>query len=113
MDYHRALGTSVNTVSKQHTQSNMNKRIKELAEEAEIRFKKLYIPDTTYVHESPAEVTRERLQKFAELLVKEMCGMMEQTEDDLYAMDPSERPTEYIEWLYYWRTRFEKHFGVK
>jgi hypothetical protein len=52
-------------------------------------------------------------QKFAELIVKEMCGMMEQTEDDLYAMDPSERPTEYIEWLYYWRTRFEQHFGVK
>jgi hypothetical protein len=52
-------------------------------------------------------------QKFAELIVKEMCGMMEQTEDDLYAMDPSERPTEYIEWLYYWRTRFEQHFGVE
>ncbi len=53
------------------------------------------------------------LEKFAELIVKEMCGMMEQTEDDLYAMDPSERPTEYIEWLYYWRTRFEQHFGVE
>ena len=51
--------------------------------------------------------------KFAELIVKEMCDMMEQCEDDCYSVEPSERPTEYIEWLYAWRTRFEKHFGVE
>jgi len=52
--------------------------------------------------------------KFAELIVKEMCGMMEQTEDDAYhCFEPSERPTEYIEWLNQWRTRFEKHFEVE
>jgi hypothetical protein len=54
----------------------MNERIKELTEQAEIRFKKLYIPDTTYVHESPAEVTRERLQKFAELLIQEAAAFV-------------------------------------
>ena len=53
----------------------MNERIKELAEQAEIRFKKLYIPDTTYVHESPVEVTKERLQKFAELIVAECINI--------------------------------------
>lgn len=54
-----------------------------------------------------------RLEKFAELIVKEMCGMMEQAEDDAYhCFDPSERPTEYIEWLRNWQERFTKHFGV-
>ncbi len=75
----------------------MNKRIKELARECGLPTDS----DRTLTHE---------VERFAEMIVKEMCGMMEQTEDDLYAMDPSERPTEYIEWLYYWRTRFEKHF---
>jgi hypothetical protein len=84
----------------------MNERIRELAEQA-----------WQYADNNSrgGVVTHRWLyrDKFAELIVKEMCGMMEQTEDDLYAMDPSERPTEYIEWLYYWRTRFEKHFGVE
>lgn len=52
-------------------------------------------------------------EKFATLIVKEMCGIMEQCEDDLYSIDASERPNEYIEWLYEWRTRFEKLFGVE
>jgi hypothetical protein len=53
-------------------------------------------------------------EKFAELIIKEMCGMMEQTEDDCYhCFEPSERPTEYIEWLRYWQERFTKHFGVE
>jgi hypothetical protein len=87
----------------------MNERIKELADEARIKF------SAHWAHEGvdTAVITRLDLKEFAELIVKEMCGMMEQTEDDLYAMDPSERPTEYIEWLYYWRTRFEQHFGVE
>jgi hypothetical protein len=51
-------------------------------------------------------------QKFAELIVKEMCDMLEQCEDDVYAIEPSERSSAYIDWLYDWRTRFEKHFGV-
>jgi methyl coenzyme M reductase subunit C-like uncharacterized protein (methanogenesis marker protein 7) len=54
------------------------------------------------------------LEKFAELIVKEMCGMMEQAEDDAYhCFEPSERPTEYIEWLRDWQERFTKHFGVE
>jgi hypothetical protein len=85
-----------------------NKRIAELREQA-FELCKKYDDDCG----SDLVKTDEVFQKFAELIVKEMCGMMEQTEDDLYAMDPSERPTEYIEWLYYWRTRFEQHFGVK
>jgi len=54
------------------------------------------------------------MEKFAELIVREMCGMMEQAEDDAYhCFEPSERPTEYIAWLNQWRTRFENHFGVE
>ena len=53
-------------------------------------------------------------EKFAELIVREMCGMMEQAEDDGYhCFEASERPTEYIEWLRDWQVRFEKHFGVE
>ena len=85
----------------------MNERIRQLAEQARIKDhwsmdERRYL--TNYLDE----------QKFAELIVKEMCGMMEQTEDDAYhCFEPSERPTEYIEWLNQWRTRFEKHFGVE
>ena len=53
-------------------------------------------------------------EKFAELIVAEMCGLMEQAEDDAYhCSEPAERPTEYIEWLVNWRAQFEKHFGVE
>ena len=51
-------------------------------------------------------------KKFAELIIKDMCDMMEQAEDDAYhCIEPSERPTEYIEWLNQWRTIFEERFG--
>ena len=51
---------------------------------------------------------------FAELIVREMCGLMEQAEDDAYhCFEPSERPTEYINWLRDWQERFVKHFGVE
>jgi hypothetical protein len=86
----------------------MNERIRELMAEA-VTFR--LDPDSN-AHE--AQVCPEDLELFAELIVKEMCGMMEQTEDDAYhCFEPSERPTEYIEWLNQWRTRFEKHFGVE
>ncbi len=53
-------------------------------------------------------------ERFAELIVKEVCGMMEQAEDDAYhCFEPWERPTEYIEWLRDWQERFTKHFGVE
>ncbi len=59
-------------------------------------------------------LNQEEAEKFAELIVREMCGMMEQAEDDAYhCFEPSERPTEYIEWLNQWRTRFKNHFGVE
>ena len=51
---------------------------------------------------------------FAELIVREMCGLMEQAEDDAYhCFEPSERPTEYINWLRDWQERFVEHFGVE
>lgn len=93
----------------------MNKRILELAKQAYIadasklpnwKFK----PETEFLLKQLSGFN----EKFAELIVKEMCGMMEQAEDDAYhCFEPSERPTEYIEWLNQWRTRFEKHFGVE
>ncbi len=73
----------------------MNERIKELAVQAEIRFKKLYIPDTTYVHESPAEVTKERLQKFAELIVKECLGDLKERIALRYQGDQKDRDIAY------------------
>jgi hypothetical protein len=86
----------------------MNERIKELAEQANL-----------YARSDNSSMLFENYQKrytekFVELIVKEMCGMMEQAEDDCYhCFDPSERPTEYISWLNEWRKRFEQHFGVE
>lgn len=58
-------------------------------------------------------MTLQRQAKFSELIVKDLCVMMEMAEDDdFHCFDPSERPTEYIEWLNQWQTKFEKHFGV-
>lgn len=51
-------------------------------------------------------------EKFAKLIVMEMLVMLEDAEDDAYhCFEPSERPTEYIEWLRDWQERFSKHFG--
>jgi hypothetical protein len=84
----------------------MNERIKEL------------INQCTSYSDGSTWTSREEFdkEKFAELIVKEMCGMMEQAEDDCkkyHCFYPSERPTEYISWLNEWRTRFEQHFGVE
>jgi hypothetical protein len=89
--------------------SKMNERIKLLAEQAGLRFTQLMSNPMV-----PVVDGRETdLEKFAQLVVKELCDMMQQTEDDVYALEPSERPTEYIQFLYDWRTRFEQHFGVE
>jgi hypothetical protein len=82
----------------------MNERIRELAEQAGFM--------DSWFSESGDDCERE-LKKFAKLIVKEMCGMVEQTGDDLYAFPPSERPIQYIGFLYEWRTRFEEHFGLE
>lgn len=84
----------------------MNERIKELAVEAALTI------DTTRgnTYVSHPEFNK----KFAELIVEEMCGLMGQEEDDAYhCFEPSERPTERIEWLRDWQERFTKHFGVE
>jgi hypothetical protein len=83
----------------------MNERIRELAEQAGLN---MWVNGNNEVEFSENE------KRFAELIVREMCGMMEQAEDDAYhCFEPSERPTEYIEWLNQWRTRFKNHFGVE
>jgi hypothetical protein len=94
----------------------MNERIKELAKQANAWYPTGYPSgeggDAAW--QNLVIFEKEDLQKFAELIVKEMCGMMEQAEDDCYhCFEPSERPTEYISWLNEWRTRFEQHFGVE
>ncbi len=87
----------------------MNERIKELANQA-----KFMAEETVNRKISANPELYAFAEKLAELVVKEMCGMMEQTEDDVYhCFEPSERPTEYIEWLRYWQERFTKHFGVE
>jgi hypothetical protein len=86
----------------------MNERIKELTEQAEIRFKKLYIPGTTYVHESPAEVTKESLQKFAELLIRECAVWMENV-----TVTDSAGNKDHIGDSFFWADELKKHFGVK
>jgi hypothetical protein len=84
----------------------VNNRIKELADKAS----QWVIDNSNGVH-APHERWNE---KFAELIVKDMCVMMEMAEDDAFhCFDPSERPTEYIDWLNQWQTKFEKHFGVE
>lgn len=56
----------------------------------------------------------ERLAKFSELIVQEMCGLMEQAEDDAYhCFEPGEVSTEYIDWLRNWQEAFEKHFKAQ
>ena len=92
----------------------MNERIRELAEQAGGEFwqrlENDVVKQDAYITFDPPET----LEKFAELIVREMCGMMEQAEDDAYhCFEPSERPTEYIEWLRDWQERFGKHFGVE
>ena len=90
----------------------MNERIKELVLQSQLVYEttdgKVYNSWEDYV-----DLT-EYVEKFAELIVREMCDMMEQAEDDAYhCFEPSERPTEYIGWLRDWQERFEKHFGVE
>ena len=82
----------------------MNNRIKEL-------WTKVCQSEMPELDESC--MTLQRQAKFSELIVKDMCAMMEMSEDDAFhCFDPSERPTEYIEWLNQWQTKFEKHFGI-
>ncbi len=88
----------------------MNERIKELAEQA-----REYATTRHSVSNIVLSINNDKFeQKFAELIVQEMCSIMEQAEDDAYhCFEPSERPTEYIEWLRDWQERFAKHFGVE
>ena len=84
----------------------MNERIRELKD-------KIWTEEY-WTNPNTDKLLPAQLNRFAELIVKEMCGLMEQAEDDAYhCFEPSERPTEYIGWLRDWQERFEKHFGVE
>lgn len=85
----------------------MNERILQLAADAKIMTEESINMKISFNTQLKAFA-----ETFSKLIVKEMCDMMEQAEDDAYhCIDPSERPTEYIVFLYDWRERFEKHFG--
>ncbi len=87
----------------------MNKRIEDFIKQC-TDVVEIVNPDTGITHH------REFFdkEKFAELIVLEMCRLMEQSEDDAYhCFDPSERPTESIMLLNHWQTTFKQHFGVK
>lgn len=97
----------------------MNERIKELALQAGLKSETM-LDDSgrdieCFVTQYNGSVPSiNNWGKFAELVVKDMCEMMEQAEDDAYhCFEPSERPTQYIEWLSSWRERFTEHFGVE
>jgi hypothetical protein len=86
----------------------MNERIRQLDKQA----RHWAIDNTTFPISS--HIPQGYTEKLAELIVKEMCGLMEQAEDDAYhCSEPADRPTEYIEWLVSWRTQFEEQFGVE
>lgn len=48
------------------------------------------------------------LEKFARLIVAELAGLMEQTIDDVYALEPSERSSSYIDILQHWIDTFRE-----
>lgn len=78
----------------------MNERIKELAESIGLSGPNFYI-------------SNQELERFAELIVKEMCDMMEQCQDDISSDEPSEVNWGYVSQLGDWIERFKKHFGVE
>ena len=88
----------------------MNERIRKLAEQAGLEFdddEALEFGKQIYY------VTKEDMEKFAELIVREMCGMMEQAQDDCDTGDPTETNWGYISQLQDWIDRFKEHFGVE
>jgi len=99
MDYHRALGTSVNTVSKQHTQSNMNKRIYELAVETGI----IKEEEGYYWIQSV-----DTLEKFAELIVQDCIGCC----DIVGKIEWPETPT-YDLAIDGCKLKIKQHFGIE
>ena len=52
-------------------------------------------------------------EKFAELIVREMCNVLEKGQDDADMNTASETNWAYINVLEDWITRLKEHFGVK
>jgi len=86
----------------------MNERIQALAEQAEILFYKGRIPETGYEYEG-AEVTKEDLEKFAELIVRECVDIIQRESEkairnNTYMGD--DVPASVTQW------KIKEHFGV-
>lgn len=93
----------------------MNKRIKELAKQS---FQKCmdengFLNNTSWRINPDHYAESEVFEKFAELIVLEMCGMMEQAQNDCDTGDATETNRGYISQLQDWIDRFKQHFGVE
>lgn len=95
----------------------MNEKLKELAKQAGEYVNSVYMAPAR--SSAPGKIwedghigwSEQFNIKFAELIVKEMTGLMEQTIDDMYhCFEPSKRPTDFIDITQQWVDRFEKHF---
>ena len=87
----------------------MNEKIKQFGEQA-----------IHYAASRPMSELKDRdlyldnlFEKFAELIVKEMCNVLEQGQDDADMNTASETNWAYINVLEDWITRLKEHFGVK
>lgn len=85
----------------------MNEKIKQLAEQAR-----------SYATNQPGIADRDIFlqhfhSKFAELVVREMCNVLEKGQDDADMNTASETNWAYINVLEDWITRLKEHFGVK
>jgi hypothetical protein len=81
----------------------MNTRIKELVAEAGMG------TWGDFETSNPDNVV-ESINKFAALIVKECCSLMEQAQDDITAAEPSEVNWGYVSQLQDWVDRFTEHF---
>lgn len=90
----------------------MNERIRQLLKQAELdvilnqhasEYGNGYMENTPYPE----------IEKFAELIVLELCRMMEQCQNDCDTGDASETNWGYISQLQDWIDRFKRHFGVQ
>lgn len=82
----------------------MNERIRELL----VKAIKEVGPD-----DADRGAKEKTLEKFAELIVKEMCGMIEQCQYDCDTGIDAETNWGYISQLQDWIDRFKEHFGVE
>lgn len=94
----------------------MNKRIEELVKQATTRERVVGLNPYTFeseLKEPPMFCDVFSKEKFAELIVLEMCDMMSQCADDCIMEDASETNWGYISQLQDWIDCFKEHFEIK